>query len=371
MIIEYLSKEQFKETMVNIASNYSIYVCGAGENGRVWEKWFRINEVAFEGFIDKRTDISMIGSKSIFAYEDISKQKNAVYIVSSKNWEKEISNQLYNQGVHEDNVYFLKDFELTYSLIEEVYLSEYGEKEQNHIKELKDIHIGKRAFIIGNGPSLTIEDLNMLKDEITFATNDIISVYGQTAWRPTYYLIEDRTSARNKYSDKEKFSYILNNCDALICDSATCIYNDKTRDNNKIYFYKSKKYDISHKDEVVPYGSDPSELVCSSGTSLYPMYQFATYMGIKEIYLLGVDFSFKNEIHADGTRKTNERKKNHADFIVDGYAVQEAVYLVDHIYGIHKAAKKYSEENNIKIYNATRGGKLEIFERVNFNKLFI
>ena len=34
------------------------------------------------------------------------------------------------------------------------------------------------------------------------------------------------------------------------------------------------------------------------------------------------------------------------------------------------AAKRNADENGFKIYNATRGGKLEVFERVDFDTLF-
>jgi len=33
-------------------------------------------------------------------------------------------------------------------------------------------------------------------------------------------------------------------------------------------------------------------------------------------------------------------------------------------------SRKYAEEKGIQIYNATRGGKLEIFNRVNLDELF-
>ncbi len=33
-------------------------------------------------------------------------------------------------------------------------------------------------------------------------------------------------------------------------------------------------------------------------------------------------------------------------------------------------AKRYADTHGIKIYNATRGGKLEVFERVDFDSLF-
>ena len=71
-------------------------------------------------------------------------------------------------------------------------------KSQNlKTKALKNIHKGKRAFILGNGPSLEIEDLDKLKNEITFASNKIYLAFDQTDWRPTYYCVEDLIVAQN------------------------------------------------------------------------------------------------------------------------------------------------------------------------------
>ena len=36
----------------------------------------------------------------------------------------------------------------------------------------------------------------------------------------------------------------------------------------------------------------------------------------------------------------------------------------------YKSAKKYADSHGIRIYNATRGGKLEVFERIDFDSLF-
>ena len=38
--------------------------------------------------------------------------------------------------------------------------------------ELKDIHKGKRCFLLGSGPSIKKEDLRPLKNEIVFALNN-------------------------------------------------------------------------------------------------------------------------------------------------------------------------------------------------------
>src|SRR5699024_7865108 len=59
------------------------------------------------------------------------------------------------------------------------------------IEALRNCHKGERCFIIGNGPSLRAEDLDKLKNEITFACNRINLIFDQTDWRPTYYCITD------------------------------------------------------------------------------------------------------------------------------------------------------------------------------------
>jgi len=44
---------------------------------------------------------------------------------------------------------------------------------------------------------------------------------------------------------------------------------------------------------------------------------------------------------------------------------------VDLMIAGYQAARDYADNNGLKIYNATRGGKLEVFERVDFGSLFI
>ena len=59
------------------------------------------------------------------------------------------------------------------------------------LKQFQNIHIGERCFIVGNGPSLRCEDLDMLKQEITFGSNYIYKIFNKTDWRPTYYFNSD------------------------------------------------------------------------------------------------------------------------------------------------------------------------------------
>ena len=89
----------------------------------------------------------------------------------------------------------------------------------------------------------------------------------------------------------------------------------------------------------------------------YAAIQLAAYMGFAEIYLLGVDFTY-----------CGSSQKTYAHFYKEEKLI--SVGADKHVLLAYKAAKKYADENNILIYNATRGGKLEVFQRVNFDDLF-
>ena len=50
-------------------------------------------------------------------------------------------------------------------------------KINNCFKDFKDIHKGETIYIIGNGPSLSVTDLNLIKDSTSIAMNRISLIY--------------------------------------------------------------------------------------------------------------------------------------------------------------------------------------------------
>jgi hypothetical protein len=107
------------------------------------------------------------------------------------------------------------------------------------------------------------------------------------------------------------------------------------------------------------------------------MLQWAAYMGIKEIYLLGVDNSFSKTVNCLTTPfeqriyKISGNDKDHFcnDYIQEGdTAIMPDVDMISHAF---EKAEQYSREHGFRIYNASRGGKVESFERVNFDDLII
>ena len=68
-------------------------------------------------------------------------------------------------------------------------LTRYGRS----IAKLKDSHKGEKCFVIGNGPSLSAADLQVLHEHgiPCFGSNRIFRIFDQTDWRPTYFASED------------------------------------------------------------------------------------------------------------------------------------------------------------------------------------
>ena len=66
------------------------------------------------------------------------------------------------------------------------------------LSSLRNFHKSESLFVIGNGSSLTAEDLEAIAEtgQPSIAFNDIFSWYGSTSFRPTYYIVEDPIFAR-------------------------------------------------------------------------------------------------------------------------------------------------------------------------------
>ena len=97
--------------------------------------------------------------------------------------------------------------------------------------------------------------------------------------------------------------------------------------------------------------------------------QVAAYMGVKEIYLIGVDMTYTGPVLSGG---------NHffEDYISDKSLINKINRQTDldleraRMMKAYEKAEEYSRKHGFRIYNATRGGNLEVFERVCFDSLF-
>ncbi len=219
------------------------------------------------------------------------------------------------------------------------------------LERFKNLHQGKRCFIVATGPSLLTEDLDKLYEhnEICMSMNGIFAAFDKTRWRPDYYLAGD-VSAIIRWN-QEITSKIVS--EVFIADM-NWIW-DKEEVNETMHKWHIFRDMVNGK---VPLFSDDFARGTYSGwTITYDgALQLAVYMGFSEIYLLGVDCNYKKNSQSNYFFKQDQKDTmNHCenDMIL-----------------AYRAAEQYARVHGIRIYNATRGGMLEEFERVDFDSLF-
>ena len=239
------------------------------------------------------------------------------------------------------------------------YLSDYQNPE---LSQFKNIYTEKdRCFIVATGPSLKIEDLNLLHEhkEITFSMNKVYKAFHLTSWRPTYYFASDPEMLRVNEKDLVELDVDYK----FLSDTYTPFWERNKGLKNLYRFHSIFDYARKNEDD---FSEDVTKGMYASMTVAYLALQMAVYMGFKKIYIIGSDCDYygkdgtDDRTHFVAGYNSDEAKKATKPYVLD----------VEQIFKSYEAAKCYADKHGIKIYNATRGGKLEVFERVDFDSLF-
>ena len=92
-------------------------------------------------------------------------------------------------------------------------------------------------------------------------------------------------------------------------------------------------------------------------------------MGFKEIYLLGIDHNYSITRNAKGRLVRREQAGSSYAGGMQSYVNMNNLPRIEETTVAYETAEKLSKKLGIKIYNATRGGKLEAFERVDLDNV--
>lgn len=223
-----------------------------------------------------------------------------------------------------------------------------------NIEHFKNIHAGEPSWVVGNGPSLNKMDLRFLGNTVNFCMNRIYMGEEHFGFTPQYYLVEDNFVAEDNYDEINALPYIK----FLPKDLAYCLSDG----NNVCWVNFLRKY------ENYPRFSDnASKLIYWGSTVTYMAIQLAFYMGCDPIYLIGVDFNYTVPDYADGPDiLSREADPNHfhPDYFGPGKRWHHP--RLDLVKPSYIEARRFIESRNRSIFNAGVGGKLDVFERVNY-----
>lgn len=230
------------------------------------------------------------------------------------------------------------------------------------LAQLKDIHKGRRAFIIGNGPSLKQTDLNKLKGEITFGMNRIYLMFPELGFSTTYLSVVNSLVIEQTASDLAALQI-----PKFITWRSRHFFNPeqftgKHAENLPTFLHTT--YDAPR------FSPDVRGRVWEGATVTYVTMQLAFHMGISEVILVGVDHNYTTTGKPNTTITSEGDDPNHfsGQYFGKGFRWQLPDLETSEI-AYHMARQAY-EKAGRRILDATVGGKLTIFEKADYNQLF-
>ncbi|WP_228027963.1 6-hydroxymethylpterin diphosphokinase MptE-like protein [Costertonia aggregata] len=240
--------------------------------------------------------------------------------------------------------------------------------DKGKIKKLQNKFEGQRCFILGNGPSLNNMDLGLLKNEFSFAVNGIFYKTDEMGYKPSFYVVEDGAVMRDNKKRINEFKSDYN--------FFPSIYKKDIHNRENTYFFNM---DRSFYEKRSPYFEIPrfsvdcsQKIYCGQSVTIVNL-QLAYFLGFSEVYLIGMDFNYEipASLKIDGhVFESTEDDVNHfhPDYFGKGKKWHDP--KLHNVLKSYKMAKLMFEIDGRHIYNATDGGKLDLFDRVDYNSLF-
>jgi len=241
-------------------------------------------------------------------------------------------------------------------------------------KIFRDCHKGKRCFIIGNGPSLKTQDLSPLGNEITFVVSFFYKHSIIEKWQPKYHFLADPAffdgtepflESEHKISIAEFFNQLRTKLYStsffVPIWGAKKIVENGFLPFERTYFVPFQGLlskgvsELPDFTKAVPGVQSVSQIAIMA----------AIYMGCSPIYLLGLDHNWLanwgHDPHFYGTSAMIPDKI--PSFKSELEANLSLWYGYEHLLNL-------TTTRGIKILNATKGGLLDVFERVDYESLF-
>ena len=225
--------------------------------------------------------------------------------------------------------------------------------------QLAGKYSGKRAFAIGNGPSLNQTQLYLLKDEYTICFNRWDLMLERLNWNPTFYAVsDDRVLAdtidvANAMSDEVEYAFFPD-----IHPYNVDFRGSVEKKENVRWLY----LDLTSFSNRLPH-CGMNKTVVNVGL------QILAHLGFKEVYLLGVDMTYSVPSNAklNGSRDltaTEDNDDSHFDPRYFGAGRKFHTPMLDEAFVKFREAREYFHPRGMTIRNATVGGVLEEFDRI-------
>lgn len=236
------------------------------------------------------------------------------------------------------------------------------------LNRFKDMYLGKKCIIIGNGPSLNLIDFSLFKDTPTFGVNSIFLAKDRLPSPISFYVVEDTKVFEENESRIYEFA---KECDNTFLPT---LYKEKAKSHGEFVFFRMNG-GFYRKDD--PYYCHPrfsfsadEVTYCGQSVTMQNL-QLAFWMGFTEVALIGMDFSYSipKETEVVGHHYHSKGDDpNHFDKSYFGAGKTWKDPRLNRVAANYELAKTAYEAAGRKIYNCSVGGSLEVFDRMSLEE---
>ncbi len=236
------------------------------------------------------------------------------------------------------------------STLKRFILRAINKQQQSKIQSYKDKHVGEKAVILCNGPSLLKTDFKLLKQ-------DHIKVFGLNKinlLREDISDLVDYICVCNRFVIEQNREYYNTTDIPTFVDAAGTLKLVKLRENI-ISLLGRDNHDFSR---------ELTEGYWQGHTVTYMAMQVAYYMGFSEVAVIGCDHSFVEKGKANSKVQTVGGDSSH---FIKGYFKEGDTWQLPDLpmseVSYLRARVDYSYSDRA-LYNCTDGGMLELLERM-------
>lgn len=212
--------------------------------------------------------------------------------------------------------------------------------------------------MVGNGPSLKITPIDRIKDEYTFTMNSIGEAMDKHDWIPTFYIATSRQAAMDKY--RHNVTKVVENGETIVL---ACSHNRQYIGDYPNVYYSECRHDAGLLAEAPDefWSNEPDVWISKFGSSMLPAAQWAVWMGFNPLIFIGCDLGWVPV--PEGEPDPNHY---HENAFTDGITPEIAEGFNRAMLAAHELTKRWCDRLGVKCYNATIGGELEIYPRIDY-----
>lgn len=234
------------------------------------------------------------------------------------------------------------------------YLHPWRRESMRKLGELKDSHKGERCFVVGNGPSLKVTDLSKLQKEFSIGSNRIFLAEEELGFKP---------------------SILLSVNDLVVQQS---VQELTALQMPKFFSWRARKWiqpdaltHFLYTTYTTPsFAKDARGRIWEGGTVTNVALQLAYHFGFKQVILIGVDHNYVDKGKPNSTVESKGDDPNHFSARYFGKGFQWQLPDLEAWEDGYRMVRKAYEADGREVLDATIGGKLQIFKKVDFSTLF-